>query len=725
MATTTPSPQQQNRNNADVIDLGRLLGLMLDNKWLITGITGFFAIAGVIYALCATPVYQADALVQVEQKSGGIPGLSDVTDMLGSGGDSEAATEIELIKSRMIIGQTVDELNLDVKLAPEYPYGANKGLAKRLGWTSGLLSVSRFHVPEAYLGLPFELELLTDDLYQLSLDGTVVLKGKVGESAENAEGISLQVSGFQGDIGQQFTLTKLPVLQVINELQQDLMVSEKGKKTGMLSLSLLGDDRETTRKTVENIARTYVMKNIERNAAEAEKSLQFLQSHLPDVRASLEDSEQKLNNYRQKNESVDLNLEAKAALDTMVSLETQLNQLTFKESDISQQFTKSHPAYISLMEKRNTLLKQKEHINQQVQKLPKVQQEVLRLTRDVEVGQQIYLQLLNKVQELNILKAGTVGNVRIIDDAAVQIDPVKPKKALVAVIATLLGGMLSVSLVLVRAAFNRGIEGPDELEKLGMNVYASVPLSDWQDAQSKKKKIGKHNIKDTLLAQHNPADLSIEALRSLRTSLHFAMMEARNNVLMITGPGPSIGKSFIIGNLASVIAHGEQKVLLIDADMRKGHLHDYFAQADKKHGLSDYLSGQRDLDSVIVHSEQTHLDFIARGQVPPNPSELLMHPRFASLLEWASQHYDLVLVDTPPLLAVTDAAIVGRLVGTTLLVARFAITAAKEAEITQHRLEQNGIEVKGVILNAIEKRAASYYGGNYGYYQYNYQSSKS
>ncbi len=723
MATTTSS-QQQNRNNAEVIDLGRLLGLMLDNKWLISGITGLFAVAGVLYALCATPIYQADALVQVEQKTGGIPGLSDVTDMLGSGGDSEAATEIELIKSRMIIGQTVDELNLDIKIAPEYPYGASKGLAKRLGWKSGLLSVSRFHVPEAYLGLPFELELLADDLYQLSLDGTIVLKGKVGESAENAEGVSLQVSGFQGDIGQQFTLTKLPVLQVINELQQNLAVSEKGKKTGMLSLSLQGDDREAIRKTVENIARTYVMKNIERNAAEAEKSLQFLQSHLPDVRASLEESEQKLNNYRQKNESVDLNLEAKAALDTMVSLETQLNQLTFKESDISQQFTKSHPAYISLMEKRNTLLKQKEHINQQVQKLPKVQQEVLRLTRDVQVGQGIYVQLLNKVQELNILKAGTVGNVRIIDDAAVQIDPVKPKKALVAVIATLLGGMLSVALVLVRAAFNRGIEGPEELEKLGMNVYASVPLSDWQAEQAKKQK-SRHGKKGTLLAQHNPADLSIEALRSLRTSLHFAMMEARNNVLMITGPAPSIGKSFITGNLASVIAHGEQKVLLIDADMRKGHLHDYFAQADKKHGLSDYLSGQRDLDSVIVHSEQTHLDFIARGQVPPNPSELLMHPRFASLLEWASQHYDLVLVDTPALLAVTDAAIVGRLVGTTLLVARFAITAAKEAEITQHRLEQNGIEVKGVILNAIEKRAASYYGGNYGYYQYNYQSSKS
>ena len=722
MATTT-TPQQQNRNNADVIDLGRLLGLMLDNKWLIIGITSFFALAGVAYALCATPIYQADALVQVEQKKSGIPGLSEVTDMLGSGGDSEAATEIELIKSRMIIGQTVDELNLNVKIEPDFPYGIGKGLAARLGWHSGSLLVSHFHVPASYEAMPFELQLQNDGTYQLSIDNSTLLKGKVGELAQSKDGISLLVSDFKGEAGQRFKITKLPDLQVINDLQQDLMVSEKGKKTGMLALSLNGDDRDAIRSVLESVSRNYVMKNIERNAAEAEKSLQFLQSHLPDVRTSLEDSEQKLNSYRQKNESVDLNLEAKAALDTMVSLETQLNELTFKESDIAQQFTKAHPAYISLMEKRHTLLKEKERINQKVQKLPKVQQEVLRLMRDVQVGQEIYVQLLNKVQELNILKAGTVGNVRIIDDAAVKIKPVKPQKALVAIIATLLGGMLSVALVLIRAAFNRGVEGPEELEKLGMNVYASVPLSDWQAEQAKKQK-NRHVRKGTLLAQHNPADLSIEALRSLRTSLHFAMMEARNNVLMITGPSPGIGKSFITSNLASVIAHGEQKVLLIDADMRQGSLHDFFTAADKKRGLSDYLSGQLELEKTITHSDQPNLDFVPRGQVPPNPSELLMHPRFAALLDWAAQHYDLVLVDTPPLLAVTDAAIVGRLAGTTLMVARFAVTAAKEAEVTQSRLEQNGIEVKGVILNAMEKRAASYYGGNYGYYQYQYKSAE-
>lgn len=716
--TITTHPQQLNRNSAEVINLGRIMGLMLDNKWLIIGITCFFALTGVIYALCTTPVYQADALVQVEQKSGGIPGLSDVSDMLGSGGDSETSTEIELIKSRMIISQTVDELNLNVLIQPDFPYGVSKGLAARLGWHAGTLLVSRFQVPAAYEGRTFTLQLQDKGGYQLSLDGTELLQGKAGELAQSQDGISLLVTDLKGEPGQRFTLTKLSELQVINDLQQRLMVSEKGSKTGILALSLNGDDRDAIRAVLESVARNYVMKNIERNAAEAEKSLQFLQSHLPDVRSSLEDSEQKLNNYRQKNESVDLNLETKAVLDTMVSLETQLNELTFKESDIAHQFTKAHPAYISLMDKRQTLLKEKERINQQVQKLPKMQQDVLRLTRDVQVGQEIYLQLLNKVQELNILKAGTVGNVRIIDHAAVQIKPVKPKKTLIVVIATLLGSMLSLALVFIRAAFNRGVEGPDELEKLGINVYATVPFSEWQQEHSRKQQKGK---KLTLLAQHNPADLSIEALRNLRTSLHFAMMEARNKVLTITGPNPAIGKTFVIGNLASVIAQGGQKVLLIDADMRKGHLHHYLAAG--KTGLSDYLSGQKDLTQIVVHGEAHSFDFIPRGQVPPNPSELLMHPRFSALLEWASEHYDLVLIDTPPLLAVTDAAIVGRLAGTVLLVARFGVTAAKEVEITQRRLEQNGIEVKGVILNAMEKRAAGYYGGSYGYYQYSYQSS--
>ncbi len=332
---------------------------------------------------------------------------------------------------------------------------------------------------------------------------------------------------------------------------------------------------------------------------------------MPDIKNSLTTAEDTLNRFRQDNESIDLGLEAKSTLDVMVKLEAQLNELTFKESEISQRFTKDHPAYRSLLDKRETLLKERERLNQQVQKLPKTQREVLRMTRDVEVNQQIYIQLLNKVQELSIIKAGTVGNVRILDEAQSYAKPVKPKKPLIVVLATLLGGMLSVALVLVKAALHRGVENPDEIEQIGLSVYASVPKSNLQLELANKLARKKRNTDLTLLAESNPADLSIEALRGLRTSLHFAMMEAKNNVLMISGPAPGIGKSFVSTNFAAVAAKTGQKVLLIDADMRKGYLQQCFG-LNWENGLSDLLSGKVTRDVAVQSAKVENLDIITR-----------------------------------------------------------------------------------------------------------------
>ncbi|ELV8853917.1 polysaccharide biosynthesis tyrosine autokinase, partial [Vibrio fluvialis] len=461
--------------------------------------------------------------------------------------------------------------------------------------------------------------------------------------------------------------------------------------------------------------------NVERESAEAEKSLSFLKGHLPEIKVKLTLAEDELNKFRRQNDSIDLGLEAKSTLDVMVKLETQLNELTFKESEVSQKFTKDHPAYKSLLDKRQTLLNEKEKLNKQVQKLPKTQREILRLTRDVEVNQQIYVQLLNKVQELSIIKASTVGNVRILDTAESYSQAVKPKKTITVILCTMFGAFLSLGYVLLKAAFHKGVESPDEIEALGLSVYASVPKSNLQiELASKLKSKGRRNQGTTLLAESNPADLSIEALRALRTSLHFAMMEAKNNRIMISGPAPGIGKSFISTNFAAVAAKTGQRVLLIDADMRKGYLQQCFG-LKWDNGLSDYLCGKIKLEETIRQTSIEHLDIITRGQVPPNPSELLMHKRFRDLLDWASDNYDLVLIDTPPVLAVTDPSIVGAFAGTTLMVARFGQNTAKEIDVARNRFEQSGIEVKGIILNAVEKKASSSYG--YGYYNYSYESN--
>jgi tyrosine-protein kinase Etk/Wzc len=295
----------------------------------------------------------------------------------------------------------------------------------------------------------------------------------------------------------------------------------------------------------------------------------------------------------------------------------------------------------------------------------------------------------------------------------------------------MLGGMLALAIVFIKAALHRGVERAEQLEEEGINVYASIPLSEVQtNFNLRLQKLSKRKSNKAtdlpLLAKEDPSDLAIEALRGLRTSLHFAMLEARNNVVMISGPSPAVGKSFITANLAAVLAQGEQKVLLIDGDIRRGYLHNML-HVSNKYGLSNFLADTKaisDYQAVVQHTEVDNLHFIPRGVAAPNPSELLMHPRMAQLLEQASKDYDYVLIDTPPILAVTDPAIVGSYAGTTLLVARFGQSQVKEMLHTVKRFEQNGIEIKGVILNGVERKAAAYYG--YGYqYGYAYKADKS
>ncbi|EHR5463477.1 polysaccharide biosynthesis tyrosine autokinase [Vibrio parahaemolyticus] len=715
---------KQSRQVDDEIDLGKLFGIILDAKWLILCTVVLFSIVGVGVAILSTPIYKADALIQIESKSSG--GISAMVGDMGElfSAESSATTEIEIIKSRMILGGTVDKFNLTTVVSPNYMPIIGKGLARIQGEQISI-NVTRFNAPSYAVGIPLTLEVVDAEqkAFKLTEDnGSVVLEGKVGELLEK-NGYQFLATELVAQTGDSFTVSKISKLDAINKLQENLSISERGKQTGIISLSFSGEDRTKIQAILNDISQNYFLQNVQRNSAEAEQSLEFLKGHLPDIKIKLTASEDVLNRFRQENESIDLGLEAQSTLKVMVELEAQLNELTFKESEISQRFTQDHPAYKSLLDKRQTLLKEKERLNKQVQKLPKTQREVLRMTRDVEVNQQIYIQLLNKVQELNIIKAGTVGNVRILDSAQSFSKPIKPKKALIVVLATLLGGMAGVAFVLIRAAFHRGVETPDQIEQMGIPVYASVPKSIQQleFASKLKRNKSKGNNELVLLAEANPADLSIEALRSLRTSLHFAMMEAKNNVLMISGPAPSIGKTFVSTNFAAVAAKTGQKVLLIDADMRKGYLQQCFGLR-WDNGLSEYLSGKVAPSNIIKSTSIDNLNVVTRGQVPPNPSELLMHPRFKSFIDDMSAEYDLVIIDTPPVLAVTDPSIVGALAGTTLMVARFDQTTLKEIEVARGRFEQSGVEVKGVILNAVEKKASNSYGYGYGYYNYAYKS---
>ncbi|MBL5945884.1 polysaccharide biosynthesis tyrosine autokinase [Enterobacter asburiae] len=696
----------------DEIDFIRLLGTLLDDRWLIIAITSCFFFLALCYVLIAKPVYRADALLQVEKMPGVSSLLVNVPGMFQEM-DPASSTQREIIKSRLVMGKTIAELNLDTEVTRETTPVIGNLMSRLKGTANDTIKVVWFSVPLTMMNEPLELIFSDSRHFTLNHDNQVLLHGQTGQSA-SAHGISLFIEQGVVSSGDRWTLQKHPLLETYGQLIKALSVSDKGKDTGVLGLTYDSEDSQKASEILNSIADSYFLQNINRKTEQAQNSLDFLQQQLPVIKAQLDTSEQKLNDYRRNSGTVDLSLQARSLLDNLVQLDAQINQLTFREADVAQLYTKDHPSYRVLLEKKQILETEKMRLNKSISQLPMIQQEMIGFSRDVDVQQQVYVQMLNRQQELKVLKASTTGYVRIIDRAMTRLSPVKPMKLLVMLFVTFLGLVLAVCISMVRSALFRHIDSPDALERVGITVLASIPFSQWQHTKNSQ-------ISRKLLATEHSEDLAIEALRSLRTGLHFTLMQARNNIIMVSGVSPGIGKSFISANLAAVLASGGKRTLLIDADLRKGYLHSTLSGGKNERGLVDVLSGRFQAQDCITQvSAIDGLDLLSRGAAPSAPAELLLKPQLEELLTWASEHYDLVLLDTPPVLAVTDAAIMGRFCGTSLLVVRFEENSVRQAEVSIHRFQQSGVEITGAILNAVVKRPSSYYSAD-GHYQYDYR----
>lgn len=707
------------------IDLARLLGEIIDHRTVILCVTFLFTLCAGMYAWVTPPVYQADAMVQIENKQDNslLKGLSQ----LSSDVSPDVAPELLLLKSRMILGETVDKLNLEYQATPRVLPVVGRLWQRLQGRGLGKITLGELQIP-LLEGKPQELTLTVKEEGKFHLSGeNFEAEGAVGKRLVK-QGVSLLVGSIVAEPGTQFSLRTLTRLDTINVLKKNLTVAESAKQSGIVALTLTGEDPDKIARVLNAIADSFLEQNIARQEAQDSRSLAFLQEQLPKIRNELDRAEARLNAYRAQRDSVDLSLEAKSVLDQVVNVENQLNELTFREAEISQLFKKNHPTYRALAEKRQTLERERDRLNNRVSAMPSTQQEILRLSRDVESGRTIYLQLLTRQQELNISRSSAIGNVRIIDTAVTHPEPIKPRKALLIILGTLFGLVVSVGGVLVRQAFKRGITLSEQLEMPGTPVLATLPRSQWlwKKTHLHRKlpfsRQWKHKTTDVpFLPVDRPADMFVEAVRGLRTSLHFTMMEAENRIVMISGPTQDCGKTLVGTNLAAIAGQSGQRVLFIDADMRQGYVHNIFG-LDNRYGLSSVLEGQRDCSEVIQHSEKGGIDVITCGPTPLRPLELLLNERFLSTMTWVNEQYDIVIIDTPPVLAVTDAALVARIAGTTLMVARFDKTSVKEMENTFKRLQHVGVKVSGTILNDIVKSAALFYSSGYSQYEYDYAS---
>ena len=726
------------------LDLQHYIGLVLENRWLIILLTVFGTLLGGAIATFSTPVYKADALLQVEEKQSTLGALEDVSSFIQI--ETPLNAEIEILKSRMVLGKVVRNLKLDLYAEPKYFPKIGRGISRVFKPEGGQVAKAWFNLPEyAWGGEEIKLESLEvpDSLHDMPLtlvagkqgeyrlyypEERLILEGTVGERTEAMlEGVgkvSIFISLLKSRPDTQFIVIRRSELSAIGQIQQRLSVSEKGRQSAMLDLNLTGFDRNAIVRTLDEVANVYVRQNVEWRSEEAERTLKFLGEQLPPLKDKVNAAEMLYNSYRLEKGSVDLAQETQTVLASVVSVESQLVGLQQEREELRQRFKPAHPTMQALDGKIARLRSTLNALDKKVENLPDTQQEVLKLERDVQVNTALYTALLNTAQELRVAKAGTVGNVRIIDSSVASAIPIEPSKSRILIIATVLGLFLSLLVIFVSRKLQSGVEDPDEAERqLGIPVFASVPHSDLQEKLDKTgKRRGQEGV---LLTQHANEDPAIESLRSLRTTLHFRLIDAPNNILLITGPSPSVGKTFITTNLGAVLALSGKRVVIVDCDLRKGIIHRQL-KITRSPGLSELIAGTTEISEALHQTYIENLSVIPSGKLPPNPAELLLNKNFTLHLKALSSSFDFVLLDAPPVLAVTDAAILGRQAGTTLVLARAGRHSMHELEQTVKRLQQAGVEVRGMIFNDMALYSSRYsYGYGYKYKRYTYQYSYS
>ncbi|MDM1785477.1 polysaccharide biosynthesis tyrosine autokinase [Acinetobacter bereziniae] len=727
---------QNSKTNDDTIDLKELF-FSLIAQWKVIALCIILSlICALLYLRVTSPVYSTDAMVQVEDgKSAASAALmGELKDVAGGlGQKSPADAEIEILNSRLVLGKVIKDLNLDIQIQDNADTFLHRLISKdktKLTYTAQTVdfkknqssfSILKFDVPQYYYDKKLTLHFIDKNQFNLSYQDQVVFKGTLNQlnQTQDSKGLwSIQINSstpFQQD----FTITKFALPSAVKLMQENYSVSEKGKMTGVIGLYYNGNDQQYITQVLNHILGVYHQQNIERKTLESKQTLSFLDQQLPELKQQLEESEIKFNKFREQYNTVDVTQESELMLKQNVELEKMRIELKQKQAEYSAKYTPDHPLMTEINAQLAAIQKKSTELNQAIKRLPETQRLYLQLYRDVKVNTELYTALLNSYQQLKIVKAGEIGNVRIIDTAVEPVKPIKPKKLIVLILSIFVGGFIGVLIALLRNMLSSGIKDSSRIEnELDLPVYATVPRSPIQESRvqllKKKKSI-------PILAVKNGEDIAIESLRSIRTTIHFALNNAKNNIIAISGPAPEIGKSFISTNLAAIFAQGNKKVLLIDADIRRGYLHKYFDH-DTAPGLTEYLTNQSTLEQCIVHSSSVnHLDFLPRGKNQGNAAEMLSSPRFSELLSQLSQQYDHIIIDTPPILAVTDGIIISQFAGVNLVVARYAKTQMKELELTVNRFEQAGSKVNGIILNDVQATA----GGNYGYnYAYAYTSTK-
>lgn len=689
-----------------------------------------------LYLLVAPSVYRVDALVQIEERKSP-PSLTGATQNTSAVQLSAAplAGEIDILRSRQMLLKAVSAVgaDIDVEVANRFPLigrawarwhaatgtgvaGAPLGL-RSFAWGGERLRVTAFEVPDGFHDIPFMLVGTGRDWVLLDEDERVLARGSVGSPTNftiDGRPARLEIAEMVGAPGVTFEIQKRSAGAVYDDLiSRKLQIGESTRMSGVIRLVYETSDPDMGVRLLDELTRSYVQSTIERRTAEAEQSLRFLEEQLPALKKKLDQSEQQLAQFRTRTNTLNIDQETNSTLLRTQQLAQALVEAQLRGQQLSQRFLPGHPEMQANIRQRELIEAELRKLQSQSAALPSNQREFVQLQREAQTNAALYTALLTSAQELRLARAGMTANARVIDPPSATDKPIKPQPTIVLSLAAAFGMLAGVAFAFVHRQLRPTVQDGDDIEmQTGLATLAYIPESSRQRQIMRWSPLPRGNA-PRLLAESAPAEPAIESLRSLRSTLTLPTNEDGTKTLLIAAPTAGLGKTFIAANLAALLAAANQRVLLIDADLRRPRLHRYF-RLDSAAGLAEVLAGNAKFAEVAQRDVLPNLDLLLAGRTHRNPADLLTSPSLRRLLEGLEERYDWVVIDSPPVLPVADSLNFAQFGLRTYLVARAERTTVRELREAGRRIEAVGGRVQGVLFNGI-KRARF---GGLGYYGY-------
>jgi len=501
-----------------------------------------------------------------------------------------------------------------------------------------------------------------------------------------------------------FKDSKDPALKI-----QKMLKIEPVRNSNVALIHIEDTDSLRAAAIANTLAKSYINYDIEIRNRAIKEATGWLESQLEDIKKKVRSSEEALNKYVQENRIVsipDIDKKNEAVLE---GLKSEKVRIEAEIANDSKRYKSKHPKMIALVAKLEQVdLKTKEETDKLLSLNEKMVQYNL-LKKEVESNQQLYTTILARSKETGVAETMEASSITIIDPAKPSEEPFKPKKAqsiALAFIFSLFGGF---GLVMLLEYLDSSIRTAEDVSHyLDLPFLGYVPSVDTKDAKTDNEK--------AFVSFQKGVNPTLESYRALRTSILFSTPEDRPlKTLLITSSIPAEGKSFVATNLASVFSQMNERVLLIDIDMRKPKLYKLF-NIEQKPGISAFLTGSASLESVIRPTAFTNLSIMTSGAIPPNPSELLSSGMVVSLFKDLGLRFDRIVIDAPPVLSIADTPLLANRVDGVMLVIKGASTRLEAIISAKKRV----LEAKGKIIGAVVNNILPQKEDRYYYYHYYY-----